>query len=589
VNTALTTHTSNTGNPHSVTAVQVGADPAGSAAAVNTALTTHTSNTANPHSVTAAQVGADPAGSAAGVQTNLTTHVGNTGNPHSVTAVQVGADPAGSAAAVNTALTTHTSNTGNPHSVTAVQVGADPAGSAAGVQTNLTTHVGNTANPHSVTAVQVGADPAGSAAGVQTNLATHEGLTGTAVHGLGTAATADATDFMPRVVSATAGRLVTLLEDGTLEDAGYAADVNPTAGSVVRRDNPMFGGIKSAGTSGGSRAFSATVSGGGYGFVSVNDSDQWVSATDANGIIRFLGENANANRLAQTNEVQAVSFGAPQTISPTQQAQARANIGAETSGAAATVQGNLNTHTGLTGTAVHGLGTASTLTAGATGSSLVTAATVTAARTVLEFPSPTSPPIYTLHNGIATKATVVTGSGAVTAGQPEDLQSGTTANSRARLNVGLSTLSVGYGNARWDWSKRLEFFGNLRRLNANAEGMARIFYCKPSGDAFGVVAEGNYVAIELGNGIPTAGIVAKNGVLTTVVFVSPPADTIGQNWFITSNNGTVSWWSNNTLLGTTTSGPTASSVVGQIGYELQNGATPALFRLSFVSASNGYL
>lgn len=50
----------------------------------------HISATNNPHAVTAAQVGADPAGSAAAVQTSLTAHTGSQNNPHSVTAAQVG-------------------------------------------------------------------------------------------------------------------------------------------------------------------------------------------------------------------------------------------------------------------------------------------------------------------------------------------------------------------------------------------------------------------------------------------------------------------------------------------------------------------
>ncbi len=47
----LTTHTSSAANPHSVTAVQLGA-------ATDSDLTTHTSSAANPHSVTAVQLGA---------------------------------------------------------------------------------------------------------------------------------------------------------------------------------------------------------------------------------------------------------------------------------------------------------------------------------------------------------------------------------------------------------------------------------------------------------------------------------------------------------------------------------------------------
>ena len=53
-------------------------------------LLAHTSRTDNPHSVTAGQVGADPAGSAGSVQSNLDTHIADNTNPHSVTAAQVG-------------------------------------------------------------------------------------------------------------------------------------------------------------------------------------------------------------------------------------------------------------------------------------------------------------------------------------------------------------------------------------------------------------------------------------------------------------------------------------------------------------------
>lgn len=93
---SLSNHTGNTNNPHATTAAQVGAEPAGAVAAhaaladphplyatdadlathagaasphsghaTNTALTNHTGNTNNPHSTTAAQVGAEPAGAVA--------------------------------------------------------------------------------------------------------------------------------------------------------------------------------------------------------------------------------------------------------------------------------------------------------------------------------------------------------------------------------------------------------------------------------------------------------------------------------------------------------------------------------------------
>lgn len=56
-------------------------------------LNQHMQNQDNPHGVTAEQVGADAAGSAATVQTNLTNHINNKSNPHGVTPGQIGAIP----------------------------------------------------------------------------------------------------------------------------------------------------------------------------------------------------------------------------------------------------------------------------------------------------------------------------------------------------------------------------------------------------------------------------------------------------------------------------------------------------------------
>lgn len=56
-------------------------------------LNQHMQNQDNPHGVTAEQVGADAAGSAATVQTNLTNHINNKNNPHGVTPGQIGAIP----------------------------------------------------------------------------------------------------------------------------------------------------------------------------------------------------------------------------------------------------------------------------------------------------------------------------------------------------------------------------------------------------------------------------------------------------------------------------------------------------------------
>jgi hypothetical protein len=64
----------------------------------------HVTDTTNPHSVTAAQVGAADAGT-------LTTHTGDTGNPHSVTAAQTGA-------ATSASFTSHTGDVSAHHTKT---------------------------------------------------------------------------------------------------------------------------------------------------------------------------------------------------------------------------------------------------------------------------------------------------------------------------------------------------------------------------------------------------------------------------------------------------------------------------------------
>ena len=60
---------------------------------IDGAVSSHLEDKDNPHEVTAEQVGADPAGSAASVQGNLDVHTNNKENPHGVTATQTGALP----------------------------------------------------------------------------------------------------------------------------------------------------------------------------------------------------------------------------------------------------------------------------------------------------------------------------------------------------------------------------------------------------------------------------------------------------------------------------------------------------------------
>lgn len=220
VQTDLDSHKANLANPHSTTAAQVGADPAGSAAGVQTNLDAHEANVANPHATTAAQTGAEPAlgnptlngqvlsSTTVGVRSWITPPSGGAsaftdlldtpadytsqqGKLVKVNATEDGlifGDPSGAtvswgdiggtlanqtdlnlaldAKADLTEVTFETLNTNGDVGVGATQVAQgdhlhtgvyDPAGSASAVQLDLDNHKADLANPHATTAVQVGA------------------------------------------------------------------------------------------------------------------------------------------------------------------------------------------------------------------------------------------------------------------------------------------------------------------------------------------------------------------------------------------------------------------------------------------------
>ena len=121
---SLTSHTSDTSNPHSVTAVQVGLGSANNTSDADKPISTATQ--------TALDLKADDA--------DLTSHTSNTSNPHSVTASQVGLGSVDNTSDADKPVSTATQ--------TALNLKADDA--------DLTSHTGNTSNPHSVTAAQVG-------------------------------------------------------------------------------------------------------------------------------------------------------------------------------------------------------------------------------------------------------------------------------------------------------------------------------------------------------------------------------------------------------------------------------------------------
>jgi len=143
-----------------ITAVQAGADPAGSAAAVQGNLDTHTGDTANPHAVTAGQAGADPAGSAAAVQGNLDTHAGNVSAHHTryVDAEATAAVSAEYPALTNAAGTGLENIAYGDGALQSNTTGSSNTASGVGALFNNTTGFGNTAMSNNALSQNVSGD-----------------------------------------------------------------------------------------------------------------------------------------------------------------------------------------------------------------------------------------------------------------------------------------------------------------------------------------------------------------------------------------------------------------------------------------------
>ena len=345
---------------------------------------------------------------------------------------------------------------------------------------------------------------------------------------------------IPLIDPATPGNLVTVTPGGTLVDAGYAADVDATAGSVVRRT--VEGKITTITTTGSISDFGIIAQGSFLPHVLIVENLGNVPVLRPsglrrdNGTLEFLGDFAAANRLAQLNEINGVAYVA-QSLTGGEQAQARANIDAETAGAAATVQSNLNTHTGdatihytqaainitpaqagadpagsaaavagdlsthegLTGTDVHDLGSASTLNAGTTGAAVVQTETVEGALIALNLP--VHPPItQTLHAMDLTYDVVGSGGFSDRRRSQIDIRTDTTPNSSSRAKTSTNALLLGYTATTWNWkAQQLDINGTIVRTSANPGGVLDLIWGKQPADALGIISSGNYVGFRLEN------------------------------------------------------------------------------------------
>jgi hypothetical protein len=122
-------------------------------------------------------------------------------------------------------------------------------------------------------------------------------------------------------------------------------------------------------------------------------------------------------------------------------------------------------------------------------------------------------------------------------------------------------------------------------VTANTEGVLRLFFGKETTTGFGALAVGNYVAVEVNGDTVVTGYACKAGVLTTVA-LTPTPFMFAATLAVTSNSGTVNWYVNGTLIGSTTAGPTFQTN-GSVSYEINNGATAATYAYRINPESEG--
>jgi hypothetical protein len=266
------------------------------------------------------------------------------------------------------------------------------------------------------------------------------------------------------------------------------------------------------------------------------------------------------------------------------------------------VAGTTATHAGLTGTAVHGLGTISTQAANnvsITGGSVTGitdlavadggtgASTVDGARANLGLAPLVQEPLFRQHNTMTFATSNVVGTFTATTFLSSAflIASGVTANSQGSYRLAdQATPITNYAGAGVDFSRRL-FFGSLVRVSiANTEGVLRCLVGKTQVGAYGNIASGNYVGWEVTNSTVTALVHCRVGTVVTI----PVSVAIGAGGQIQmdSNNGTVNWYANGVLIGTTGVGPIGLG--NSVFYELNNGATAANYSVVVTSQSKGH-
>jgi hypothetical protein len=317
---------------------------------------------------------------------------------------------------------------------------------------------------------------------------------------------------------------------------------------------------------------------GGVRFVTATDGSGNPTKTTTVTPTGIITLNDNTSRDLQLTELRAVNYGSVQTLTSPQQSQARSNIGVGT--IAVQDANNVN----ITGGNISGI-TDLAIADGGTGAS-----TVDGARANLGFSSQFIMPVFRSHSTMTFSTTDVVGTGSATTplNGMFDLRAGATPNSQVRYRVNsdgtsINNRTMGFAN----WTRRVEISGQINFVLAPI-GMTNYFiFGKTAGAGFGKVAAGDYVGVSFVNDSLTEGFVCKAGGVSSVLFTPVARDgSLGLNWLIRSENGTVSFYANGVLVGATTDGPVSTNATGTYNIELES--TVANSIMQCFTQSQGY-
>jgi hypothetical protein len=376
---------------------------------------------------------------------------------------------------------------------------------------------------------------------------------------------------IPLISPAVAGNLVVQSAGGELEDGGISVGTATTGAAFGDSSVTTTGGAMGSGA--------ATESGGAIGAAAESVTGGAVGADAITTTGGAVGTSANATTGG------AVGTGARATsgFSGGSGAVGTADniqLGTGENNTASTLQVYGNQLLDASGNIPAGrmtanLGTAAVLDAGTTGADLVEAETVDDARDVLGLAALDLPGYYSDHRQFVYSAADVVSGGNVTRGASNVvlLQSTATAGGRVRAYVNSTGLLLNETGRFVSWDKRITFGVTVQRLTTSATGYCNVFFGRESSEAFGSFA-GNFVGFGTLNGRIVALYAARASVLTTIavssaLITSSPRATV----HIASDNGTVNWYFNGVLLGSTTAGPNLTEAAGTISADISNGGT----------------